>query len=101
MAYVLTVIVSAYIYNRQKRSRNSIVEDVQQAQGKSTVTCSLNASIPNTCRGRVMKLKLQGTRYFAEEYHSSDSSDDEVPLLSDGTIQHDYGESTTSLEATV
>lgn len=48
-----------------------------------------------------MELKLQGTHSFAEEYHSSDSSDDEVPLLSDGTIQHDYGESATSLEAAV
>lgn len=57
VVYVLTVIVSAYIYNRQKRSRNSVVQDIQQAR---------------------------------EEYHSSDSSDDEVPLLSDGTIQHDY-----------
>lgn len=41
-----------------------------------------------------MRLKLLGPDYFAEEYHSSDSSDDEVALLSDGTIQHDYGEST-------
>lgn len=48
-----------------------------------------------------MKLKLQGTYSFAEEYHSSDSSDDEVPLLCDGTIQHDYGGSATSLEVTL
>lgn len=33
--YVLTVIVSAYIYNRQKRSRNSVVEEVPQARGKT------------------------------------------------------------------
>lgn len=33
--YVLTVIVSAYIYNRQKRSRNSVVQDIQQARGKN------------------------------------------------------------------
>lgn len=35
VVYVLTVIVSAYIYNRQKRSRNSVVQDIQEARGKN------------------------------------------------------------------
>ncbi|XP_031165011.1 mitochondrial sodium/calcium exchanger protein isoform X2 [Sander lucioperca] len=51
VVYVLTVIISAYIYNRQKHSMNV-------------------APIP--------------------EFHSSDSSDDEVPCLTGGTIQQEY-----------
>lgn len=56
VVYVLTVIISAYIYNRQKRSMNSSARNV--------------AHIP--------------------EFHSSDSSDDDVPCLASGTIQQDY-----------
>ncbi|XP_034727674.1 mitochondrial sodium/calcium exchanger protein isoform X1 [Etheostoma cragini] len=52
VVYVLTVIISAYIYNRQKHSMNV-------------------APIP-------------------EEFNSSDSSDDEVPCLTGGTIQQEY-----------
>ncbi|XP_028433295.1 mitochondrial sodium/calcium exchanger protein isoform X2 [Perca flavescens] len=51
VVYVLTVIISAYIYNRQKHSMNV-------------------APIP--------------------EFNSSDSSDDEVPCLTGGTIQQEY-----------
>ncbi|XP_051278809.1 mitochondrial sodium/calcium exchanger protein isoform X2 [Dicentrarchus labrax] len=56
VVYVLTVIISAYIYNRQKHSMNSSVRNV--------------AHIP--------------------EFHSSDSSDEDVPCLTGGTIQHEY-----------
>ncbi|KAG7244022.1 hypothetical protein INR49_006183 [Caranx melampygus] len=56
VVYVLTVIISAYIYNRQKHSINASVQNV--------------APIP--------------------EFHSSDSSDDDVPCLTDGTIQQEY-----------
>ncbi|TDH12731.1 hypothetical protein EPR50_G00050140 [Perca flavescens] len=52
VVYVLTVIISAYIYNRQKHSMNV-------------------APIP-------------------AEFNSSDSSDDEVPCLTGGTIQQEY-----------
>lgn len=57
VVYVLTVIISACIYNRQKHSQNTSVQNV--------------AHIP-------------------EEYHSSDSSDDDVPCLSDRSIQQEY-----------
>ncbi|KAG8012060.1 Mitochondrial sodium/calcium exchanger protein, partial [Nibea albiflora] len=57
VVYVLTVIVSAYIYNRQKHSVNSDVRNVAQ--------------IP-------------------AEFHSSDSSDSDVPCLDPGTIQQEY-----------
>ncbi|XP_059192491.1 mitochondrial sodium/calcium exchanger protein isoform X2 [Centropristis striata] len=56
VVYVLTVIISAYIYNRQKHSVNSSVRN--------------GAHIP--------------------EFHSSDSSDDDVPCLTAGTIQQEY-----------
>ncbi|CAJ1068834.1 mitochondrial sodium/calcium exchanger protein [Xyrichtys novacula] len=55
--YVLTVIISAYIYNRQKHSLTSSDRSV--------------------------------TRIPAE-FHSSESSDDDVPCLLDGSIQQDY-----------
>lgn len=55
VVYVLTVIISAYIYNRQKHSMNSTVQ---------------SAHTP--------------------EFHSSDSSDDDVPCLSGDAIQQDY-----------
>ncbi|TKS78782.1 Mitochondrial sodium/calcium exchanger protein [Collichthys lucidus] len=55
VVYVLTVIVSAYIYNRQKHSVNSDLRNVAQ--------------IP--------------------EFHSSDSSDDDLPCLN-GAIQQEY-----------
>lgn len=57
VVYVLTVIISAYIYNRQKHSMNSSVRSA--------------AHIP-------------------AEFHSSDSSDDDVPYLNGATIQQDY-----------
>ncbi|XP_074494195.1 mitochondrial sodium/calcium exchanger protein isoform X1 [Sebastes fasciatus] len=57
VVYVLTVIISAYIYNRQKHSMNSSVRS--------------SAHIP-------------------AEFHSSDSSDDDVPYLNGATIQQDY-----------
>lgn len=56
VVYVLTVIISAYIYNRQKHSMNSGVRSV--------------TPVP--------------------EFHSSDSSDDDVPCLTGGTIQQEY-----------
>lgn len=56
VVYVLTVIISAYIYNRQKHSMNSTDHTV--------------ARIP--------------------EFHSSDSSDDDVPCVLDGSIQQEY-----------
>ncbi|XP_041793267.1 mitochondrial sodium/calcium exchanger protein [Chelmon rostratus] len=60
VVYVLTVIISAYIYNRQKHSINSSVRHV--------------AHIPVS----------------AAEFHSSDSSDDDIPCLTGGPIQHEY-----------
>lgn len=57
VVYVLTVIISAYIYNRQKHSLNSTDHTV--------------ARIP-------------------AEFHSSDSSDDDVPCVLDGSIQQEY-----------
>ncbi|XP_042276759.1 mitochondrial sodium/calcium exchanger protein isoform X3 [Thunnus maccoyii] len=57
VVYVLTVVISAYIYNRQKHSMNGSVRNV--------------AHIP-------------------AEFHSSDSSDDDVPCLGAGTIQQEY-----------
>ncbi|XP_044052774.1 mitochondrial sodium/calcium exchanger protein isoform X2 [Siniperca chuatsi] len=57
VVYVLIVIISAYIYNRQKHSMNSSAQNV--------------AHIP-------------------AELHSSDSSDDDVPCLTGGTIQQEY-----------
>ncbi|XP_074526097.1 mitochondrial sodium/calcium exchanger protein isoform X1 [Halichoeres trimaculatus] len=57
VVYVLTVIISAYIYNRQKHSMNSTDHTV--------------ARIP-------------------AEFHSSDSSDDDVPCVLDGSIQQEY-----------
>ncbi|XP_026178564.1 mitochondrial sodium/calcium exchanger protein isoform X2 [Mastacembelus armatus] len=57
VVYVCTVMVSAYIYNRQKHSVNGSVQNV--------------AHIP-------------------AELHSSDTSDDEVPCLSGGSIQQEY-----------
>ncbi|XP_070689308.1 mitochondrial sodium/calcium exchanger protein [Pempheris klunzingeri] len=57
VVYVLTVIISAYIYNRQKHSMNSSVQNVAHTPA---------------------------------EYHSSDSSDDDVPCLIGGTIQQEY-----------
>ncbi|XP_041854914.1 mitochondrial sodium/calcium exchanger protein isoform X2 [Melanotaenia boesemani] len=54
--YVLTVIISAYIYSRQKNLMNTSVQNVPH--------------IP--------------------EFHSSDSSDDDVPYLASGTIQQEY-----------
>lgn len=57
VVYVLTVIISAYIYNRQKNS--------------------LNSSDQNIPRVPV-------------EFPSSDSSDDDVPCVLDGSIQHEY-----------
>ncbi|XP_042343613.1 mitochondrial sodium/calcium exchanger protein [Plectropomus leopardus] len=57
VVYVLTVIISAYIYNRQKHSVNSSV---------------------------------QSTPHVPAEFHSSDSSDDDVPNLNGGTIQQEY-----------
>lgn len=56
IVYVLTVIISTIIYNRQKRSMNSTVQAAPQVQ----------------------------------EYHSSDSSDDEIPSLSPRFIPNDY-----------
>ncbi|XP_022607756.1 mitochondrial sodium/calcium exchanger protein [Seriola dumerili] len=57
VVYVLTVIISACIYNRQKHSMNASVRNV--------------AHIP--------------------EFHSSDSSDDDIPCLTaGGTIQQEY-----------
>ncbi|XP_040897923.1 mitochondrial sodium/calcium exchanger protein [Toxotes jaculatrix] len=56
VVYVLTVVISAYIYNRQKHSINSSVRNV--------------AHIP--------------------EFHSSDSSDDDVPRQTRGSIQQEY-----------
>ncbi|XP_010732010.3 mitochondrial sodium/calcium exchanger protein isoform X2 [Larimichthys crocea] len=56
VVYVVTVIISAYIYNRQKHSVNSDVRNIAQ--------------IP--------------------EFHSSDSSDDDVPCLNSGAIQQEY-----------
>ncbi|KAI3372880.1 hypothetical protein L3Q82_023333 [Scortum barcoo] len=56
VVYVLTVIISAYIYNRQKYSNNS--------NGRN------NVHIP--------------------EFHSSDSSDDDTPYMTGGTIQQEY-----------
>ncbi|XP_071338934.1 mitochondrial sodium/calcium exchanger protein [Trachinotus anak] len=56
VVYVLTVIISAYIYNRQKHSLNASVQNV--------------APVP--------------------EFNSSDSSDDDVPNLTGGTIQQEY-----------
>ncbi|XP_049905970.1 mitochondrial sodium/calcium exchanger protein isoform X1 [Epinephelus moara] len=57
VVYVLTVIISAYIYNRQKHSVNSSV---------------------------------RSTAHVPAEFHSSDSSDDDVPCLTGGTIQQEY-----------
>ncbi|TMS03347.1 Mitochondrial sodium/calcium exchanger protein [Larimichthys crocea] len=57
VVYVVTVIISAYIYNRQKHSVNSDVRNIAQ--------------IP-------------------AEFHSSDSSDDDVPCLNSGAIQQEY-----------
>lgn len=57
VVYVLTVIISAYIYNRQKHSMNSSVRSV--------------AHVP-------------------AEFHSSDSSDEDVPGLTGGSIQEEY-----------
>lgn len=57
VVYVLTVIISAYIYNRQKHSMNS----------------SVRSSV-----------------HIPAEFHSSDSSDDDVPYLTGATIQQDY-----------
>ncbi|XP_034547023.1 mitochondrial sodium/calcium exchanger protein [Notolabrus celidotus] len=57
VVYVLTVIISAYIYNRQKHSMNSSDHTV--------------ARIP-------------------AEFSSSDSSDDDVPCVLDGSIQQEY-----------
>ncbi|KAM9360288.1 mitochondrial sodium/calcium exchanger protein [Symphorus nematophorus] len=57
VVYVLTVIISAYIYNRQKHSLNSSVR-----------------SVP----------------HIPAEFHSSDSSDDDVPCLNGGAIQQEY-----------
>ncbi|XP_041643086.1 mitochondrial sodium/calcium exchanger protein isoform X1 [Cheilinus undulatus] len=58
VVYVLTVIISAYIYNRQK---NSLLSSDQ--------------TIP---------------RVPAADFHSSDSSDDDVPCVLEGSIQHEY-----------
>ncbi|XP_029366162.1 mitochondrial sodium/calcium exchanger protein [Echeneis naucrates] len=55
--YVLTVIISAYIYNRQKLLRNMSDHNVAHVQ----------------------------------EFHSSDSSDDDFPCLTGGTVQHEDG----------
>ncbi|KAF3850880.1 hypothetical protein F7725_012652 [Dissostichus mawsoni] len=57
VVYVLIVIISAYIYNRQKRLLNSSV---------------------------------QSTAQIPAEFHSSDSSDDDVPCLNGGTVQQEY-----------
>ncbi|KAJ4941683.1 hypothetical protein JOQ06_011560 [Pogonophryne albipinna] len=57
VVYVLIVIISAYIYNRQKRLINSSV---------------------------------QSTAQIPAEFHSSDSSDDDVPCLNGGTVQQEY-----------
>uniref|UniRef100_UPI0037E954AF mitochondrial sodium/calcium exchanger protein isoform X1 n=2 Tax=Semicossyphus pulcher TaxID=241346 RepID=UPI0037E954AF len=57
VVYVLTVIISAYIYNRQKHSMNSSDRIVSR--------------IP-------------------AEFHSSDSSDDDVPCVLDGSVQQEY-----------
>lgn len=54
--YVLTVIISAYIYKRQKHSLNTSIQNVAQ--------------IP--------------------AFNSSDSSDADVPILSPGSLQHEY-----------
>ncbi|XP_076586071.1 mitochondrial sodium/calcium exchanger protein isoform X2 [Chaetodon auriga] len=54
VVYVLTVIISAYIYNRQKHSINSSVRSVA---------------------------------HISAEFHSSDSSDDEIPCLTNRTSQ--------------
>ncbi|XP_041854915.1 mitochondrial sodium/calcium exchanger protein isoform X3 [Melanotaenia boesemani] len=55
--YVLTVIISAYIYSRQKNLMNTSVQNVP---------------------------------HIPAEFHSSDSSDDDVPYLASGTIQQEY-----------
>ncbi|XP_072244113.1 mitochondrial sodium/calcium exchanger protein isoform X1 [Leuresthes tenuis] len=57
IVYVVTVIISAYIYNRQKNSLNASVQNVSHEPA---------------------------------EFHSSDSSDDEVSYLAAGTIQQEY-----------
>lgn len=57
VVYVLTVIISTYIYNRQKYSVNASVQNVP---------------------------------HLPAEFNSSDSSDDDVPCLTGGTIQQDY-----------
>lgn len=57
VVYVLTVIISSYIYNRQKYSVNTSIQNVP---------------------------------HVPAEFNSSDSSDDEVPCLTGGTIQQDY-----------
>ncbi|XP_071369711.1 mitochondrial sodium/calcium exchanger protein isoform X2 [Centroberyx affinis] len=59
VVYVLTVIISAYIYNWQKHSANVTVRNATHVPGELT------------------------------EFQSSDS-DDEVPCLTNGTIQQDY-----------
>ncbi|XP_038146014.1 mitochondrial sodium/calcium exchanger protein [Cyprinodon tularosa] len=56
VVYVLTVIISSYIYNRRKNSDTNSVQNVPH--------------IP--------------------EFSSSDSSDEDVPCLTGGTIQQDY-----------
>ncbi|XP_061585085.1 mitochondrial sodium/calcium exchanger protein [Cololabis saira] len=55
--YVLIVIISAYIYSRQKYSTN---------------------------------MSIQSDPHITAEFHSSDSSDDDVPYLNGGHVQQEY-----------
>uniref|UniRef100_A0A3Q1EWZ9 Solute carrier family 8 member B1 n=1 Tax=Acanthochromis polyacanthus TaxID=80966 RepID=A0A3Q1EWZ9_9TELE len=57
VVYVLTVIISTFIYNRQKYSVNTSVQNVT---------------------------------HIPEEFHSSDSSDDDVPRMNGEINQQDY-----------
>lgn len=90
VVYVVTVIISAYIYNRQKHSVNSDVRNIAQIPGKKH-----NKQIhTHTNTNNVSKYPVMIFSVFAAEFHSSDSSDDDVPCLNSGAIQQEYGRNT-------
>lgn len=84
VVYVLTVIISAYIYNRQKYSVSADSLNEPQIPGQSYP------------KYKSLKKRIDKHQYLFccscyTDVHSSDSSDDDVPCLNPESIQQDYG----------
>lgn len=82
VVYVIIVIISSFIYQRQKRLLHSSIEDTSVPGYSHKYTHRQ----PTKQRNKYL--------FFFAEFHSSDSSDDEVPCLFDGSIQQEYGRPT-------